>query len=138
MNMGAWQFMAVNLPEELPDGPDLAPGLAAGLGQPGDRLGDGTRAESSEELVAEAFAGSTAEQQHLRPTMYFTDRGIEELAERRGTETGHPRPGWPSAAASSTSIPTSRCRWSDWRPGSRVTMPTPTTWTADPSARLGP
>ena len=42
-NMGAWQFMAVNLPEHLPQGRHAAAGQPARVGQPGRRLGQGAR-----------------------------------------------------------------------------------------------
>ncbi len=84
-NMGAWQFMAVNLPAELP--PEDAVGRQPqGLGQPGRRLGQGARgrAEGPGPSRLRAVVPRSS-------TVYFTDRGIEELVTRPGRGGGLPR-----------------------------------------------
>ena len=79
-NMGAWQFMARQ--------PARAPARRAatlrrvsrqGLGQPGRRLGQGARGRA-----ARSWSPTPSPTEAGR--VYFTDRGLEELADRRGEE----------------------------------------------------
>ena len=75
-NMGAWPYMALHLPEKtgrriavISRPPSSAP--ASGSAK--------THAAEQAAILEAVFAEE-------RLTLYFTDRGIEELEERRGTE----------------------------------------------------
>ena len=88
-----WPFIALNLPEHLG-------GRAAALRLP---PGVGRRPAAGSAKMHDAEQQALVEQalrplsRPLRPRgredgrMYFTDRGIEELAQRRGEEDGHAR-----------------------------------------------
>ena len=114
-NQGAWPFMALNLPQALAahaEGRTAAGRLPAGVGLAGDRLAARStrrsrRRWSRRRSTADADGCRGAHRGrhpatggHRRPVaaraaagardslalVYFTDRGIEELASRRGEE----------------------------------------------------
>ena len=123
-NQGAWSFMALNLPEDLDR--TLVPRHRVPRRRP--RPSGRTTVTSTEQRgLVEQRASPDAD------SMYFTDRGIEELEQRRGERGGQPRLGRRSGcASSSTSTRSSRSRSSGSPPG----WPASTTRTTEPGQRL--
>ncbi len=85
-NMGAWQFMAVNLPAELPAGKTLSVVSRKASASPAVGSAKVHEAEQKDLVAAPSRSSRGA-------AVYFTDRGIEELV-TRGARRRSPSPGW--------------------------------------------
>ncbi len=128
-NMGAWQFMAVNLPAELPAGKTLSVVSRKASASPAVGSAKVHEAEQKDLVAAPSRSSRGA-------AVYFTDRGIEELVTRRARRRS-PSPGWvTSCRPSSTSSPTSRCPSSGWPPGWPAAARATTTRTDRPASPL--
>ena len=110
-NQGPWPYVALNLPEYL-GGRAAARGLPADVGLDRDRLVEDARARAADPdragLRPLSLAGGPSEPGGRAgwPAMYFTDRGIEELARPARRGAGHARvAGRPAARRSSTCYP---------------------------------
>jgi hypothetical protein len=117
-NQGAWAHVALSLPDHLPEGRSLR--------RVSRRAGASPAAGSSKVHEAEQASSSRRPWASSEPAsseralgVYFTDRGLEELAERRGEEQVSLAWLASACASSSTSTPTSRSPSSAWRPGWR-------------------
>ena len=122
-NQGAWPYYGLELPREAPGpaGP-VHPGLPAADGGPGRRLVQGARGRAAgtgqqgvrgtEREACRSRAryratsgrgrrGSSATGLASLAGVYFTDRGIEELVDRRGEEQVSSS-GWPTGCARSS------------------------------------
>ena len=89
-NQGGYPFIALNLPEHL-GGRPLLRVTAPGVGLAGGRLAVGARGAAARDRrhrvrLSRARSGTTTRRGRGREPVYFTDRGIEELIERRGEE----------------------------------------------------
>ena len=94
--MGGWPYMALRLPDLLGRPIPLVSVPASSAPAAGS-----AKAHAAEQRRACVEAACAAHGEPAGADVYFTDRGIEELADRRGDETRSRWAGWPSGCASS-------------------------------------